>query len=52
MIANAHKCRYVNFASGDESAQEIYGQSLSRLHCIKKRYDPNNVFNQWFNIVV
>jgi hypothetical protein len=41
---------YVNFGSGDESLETIYGKSLPRLQELKKRYDPNNVFNQWFNL--
>ncbi|KAI1469342.1 FAD binding domain-containing protein [Daldinia caldariorum] len=42
---------YVNFGYGDEDLDVIYGSSLARLRDIKKKYDPNNVFNQWFNIL-
>ncbi|KAI9148980.1 FAD-linked oxidoreductase OXR1 [Paramyrothecium foliicola] len=41
---------YVNFGHGDEALETIYGSSLRRLRSIKKRYDPKNHFNQWFNI--
>ncbi|KAL6713316.1 hypothetical protein ACLMJK_008781 [Lecanora helva] len=39
---------YINFASGDEELDVVYGSSLQRLQTLKKRYDPRNVFNQWF----
>jgi hypothetical protein len=42
--------RYINFAHGDESLEEIYGDSLSRLRELKHHWDPENRFNQWFNI--
>ncbi|KAI1261812.1 FAD binding domain-containing protein [Xylariaceae sp. FL1019] len=41
---------YVNFAHGDEPLAEVYGDSLARLKTLKKKYDPTNVFNQWFDI--
>ena len=44
-------CRYMNFAHGDESLEEIYGQSLPRLRELKQQWDPQGVFNQWFPIV-
>jgi len=42
--------RYVNFAHGDETLDVVYGDSLARLKTIKKKVDPLNRFNQWFNI--
>lgn len=42
--------RYINFAHGDESLEEIYGDSLPRLLQLKSIFDPENRFNQWFNI--
>jgi FAD/FMN-containing dehydrogenase len=42
--------RYVNFAHGDEPLEEIYGDSLPRLRELKQKWDPENRFNQWFNI--
>ncbi|KAI0883032.1 FAD-binding domain-containing protein [Annulohypoxylon maeteangense] len=41
---------YVNFAFGDEENQEVYNDSTSRLQQLKKKYDPYNVFNQWFDL--
>ncbi|OTB08086.1 hypothetical protein M426DRAFT_71296 [Hypoxylon sp. CI-4A] len=41
---------YVNFAFGDETDQQVYYNSTSRLQQIKKQYDPENIFNQWFDI--
>lgn len=40
--------RYINFAHGDEPLNEIYGEDLPKLQKLKKRYDPQNKFNQWF----
>ncbi|KAK6367981.1 hypothetical protein LTS17_010134 [Exophiala oligosperma] len=42
---------YINFAYGDEPLEEIYGDSLPRLRTLKKQWDPNGKFNQWFPIV-
>lgn len=42
--------RYVNFAHGDEPLEEIYGDSLPRLQELKHKWDPENRFDQWFNI--
>ena len=41
---------YVNFAHGDEDLEVVYGDSLPKLRELKKRMDPNNIFDQWFNI--
>ena len=41
---------YVNFAFGDEPNPVVYGGSTARLQTLKKKYDPTNVFNQWFDI--
>ncbi|KAM5441338.1 hypothetical protein MferCBS31731_003768 [Microsporum ferrugineum] len=41
---------YVNFAYGDEDPSEIYGHHLPRLQKIKAEQDPNNIFDQSFQI--
>ncbi|KAH6647948.1 hypothetical protein BKA67DRAFT_578957 [Truncatella angustata] len=41
---------YINFAHGDEPLEVVYGDSLSRLRSIKRRFDPYNRFSQWFDI--
>ncbi|CBF78732.1 FAD-binding oxidoreductase [Aspergillus nidulans FGSC A4] len=41
---------YVNFAHGDENLTTIYGENVGQLRAIKARVDPENVFNQWFNL--
>ena len=42
--------RYVNFAFGDEPNDVVYDTSTKRLKFLKTQYDPDNVFNQWFDI--
>ena len=42
---------YMNFAHGDEPLEEIYGESLPRLKELKRQWDPQGRFNQWFPIV-
>ena len=41
---------YANFANGDESLEAIYGESLPRLRELKRKWDPEGVFGQWFAI--
>lgn len=41
---------YVNFAHGDESLDALYGSSLPQLRALKKKWDPQGVFGQWFPI--
>lgn len=41
---------YVNFAYGDETNGVVYDTSTPRLRQLKAEYDPQDVFNQWFNI--
>lgn len=41
---------YANFAHGDESLKAIYGNSLERLKKVKKQWDPQGQFGQWFPI--
>lgn len=35
---------YVNYAAGDETLEQIYGDKLPRLASLKAKYDPDNVF--------
>ncbi|KAL8773780.1 MAG: hypothetical protein Q9194_004248 [Teloschistes cf. exilis] len=41
---------YVNFAFGDEPNDVVFDTSTPRLKQIKQQYDPQNVFNQYFDI--
>lgn len=43
--------RYVNFAYGDETNDVVYDTSTPRLRQLKAHYDPQDIFNQWFNIL-
>lgn len=39
---------YINFAHGDEDLEVVYGSHVKRLQALKKTFDPQNVFDQWF----
>jgi len=45
------EARYVNFAYGDETNDVVYDTSTPRLRQLKAQYDPQDIFDQWFNIV-
>jgi FAD/FMN-containing dehydrogenase len=32
--------------AGDKSLEELFGPNLDRLQELKKKYDPNNIFNK------
>jgi hypothetical protein len=44
---------YGNFAVGDESTAQLYGEGerYERLKALKKKYDPEGVFNHFIPIV-
>lgn len=41
---------YINFAHGDETPEEIYGENVDRLRSLKAEFDPENVFKYWFGL--
>ncbi|KAI3331730.1 FAD binding domain-containing protein [Xylariaceae sp. AK1471] len=41
---------YINFAHGDEPLDVVYGKGMCKLKAVKRRVDPENHFNNWFDI--
>ena len=39
-----------NIASGTEKVKDTFAENLSRLKELKRKYDPNFVFNKWYPI--
>lgn len=39
-----------NYSSGGEKIKNVFGSNLGRLSELKKKYDPNMVFNKWYPI--
>jgi hypothetical protein len=39
-----------NFSSGSEKLNAIFGENLPRLREIKRKYDPDFIFNKWYPI--
>ncbi|KAK4120303.1 FAD-binding domain-containing protein [Parathielavia appendiculata] len=53
-FGSAQRRTYVNYASGDESLQAMYGYEpwrLQRLRALKRKYDPENRFRFFAPIV-
>ncbi|KAF2668505.1 FAD-binding domain-containing protein [Microthyrium microscopicum] len=42
---------YSNYASGGEKTEALFGQNTARLRELKAKYDPNNRFNKWHNLM-
>jgi FAD/FMN-containing dehydrogenase len=42
---------YFNASFGNEKPSLVFGDKLPRLRELKRKYDPNHVFNKWFPIV-
>jgi hypothetical protein len=39
-----------NFSSGSEKVNAIFGENLPRLRGLKKKYDPDFIFDKWYPI--
>lgn len=39
-----------NIADGNEKVADMFGENLSRLRELKRKFDPNFIFNKWFPI--
>ncbi|KAF7880385.1 uncharacterized protein EAF02_007231 [Botrytis sinoallii] len=39
-----------NLGSGTEKTQDMFGQNYARLREIKRKYDPEFIFNKWYPI--
>ncbi|KAL4917335.1 hypothetical protein BDW62DRAFT_211211 [Aspergillus aurantiobrunneus] len=42
---------YGNYDHLSANPRDVYGVNYERLVELKKRYDPNNVFNKWYSLV-
>ncbi|KAF2672012.1 FAD-binding domain-containing protein [Microthyrium microscopicum] len=47
---SATSLKYVNHAFGDEPSEVVYGDRLDKLTDLKRKYDPENIFNRWFKL--
>ena len=47
-VADPDPRSYINFAFGDESLADIYGDNVARPRALKSAYDPDNKFRQFF----
>lgn len=39
-----------NFSSGSEKVNAVFGENLPRLRELKRKYDPDMMFNKWYPI--
>ena len=50
LLTDTLRCRYINFAFGDEPNRVVYGENTAKLQALKRQYDPKNVFSHWFDL--
>ncbi|PYI13690.1 FAD/FMN-containing dehydrogenase [Aspergillus violaceofuscus CBS 115571] len=49
--AGAHARAYANYSHHDGRVKDVFGENLPRLQQLKGKYDPNNVFKKWLNLL-
>lgn len=50
MQENSEVLVNANFSSGTEKVSAVFGENLPRLRELKKKYDPDFIFNKWYPI--
>lgn len=43
--------QYSNYLGADEKTERVFGQNTEKLRHLKSRYDPDNQFNKWHNLL-
>ncbi|KAJ3490949.1 hypothetical protein NLJ89_g11388 [Agrocybe chaxingu] len=52
-LTDSERLGYTNYepdSADSDKAKLVFGKNYARLQAIKKRYDPDNIFNKWFPI--
>ena len=48
---NATSSAYANVSNGEEKLQSIFGENLPRLRELKRKFDPECVWDKWYTVL-